>query len=214
MITWLRTLFSAADVWEQDDKTVVDRIKIRVSDANTRFNKCVRIVLKHEGGYVDHPRDPGGATNHGISLRYARTRGSMFDLDGDGDVDKHDILLVNKDFAAQVYRDWFWADVRGDEQQAGIDLSLFDCAVNSGAGRAVRFAQGLLGLEVDGYYGPKTHAALLDITDAAAFCDAYNARRLAWLQTLGTWGNFGRGWTNRVRDVSMNAKMMTLPPTR
>lgn len=185
------------------------------SSADKRYDRCVTLVLRHEGGYVDHPSDPGGATNRGISLRYARTRGSMFDLDGDGDVDKNDILLVTEPFAKQVYRDWFWNDVRGDELRAGIDLVMFDFAVNSGAGRAIRFAQQCASdmlrrpLAVDGYMGPQTLAALREV-DRQDFINNYNDDRLSWLQTLGTWKSFGNGWSRRVIETTDAALQMAL----
>lgn len=185
------------------------------NNADARFDRCVTHVLRHEGGFVDHPSDPGGATNRGISLRYARTRGSMFDLDGDGDVDKNDILLVTEPFAKQVYRDWFWNDVRGDELRAGIDFVMFDFAVNSGAGRAIRFAQQCAGemlrrpITVDGYIGPQTMAALREV-DPQDFINNYNDDRLSWLQRLSTWKTFAGGWSRRVVETTEIALQMAL----
>lgn len=167
-----------------------------------RFAECVDFVLRHEGGYVDHPRDPGGATNFGISLRYARSKGAMFDLDKDGDVDKDDIVLVRRDMAAQVYKDWFWRDVRADELVPGIDLCTFDYAVNSGPGRAIRGLQSALGVKVDGFFGPGTLAAVRGLKPAqwADIADIMCTERLRFLRGLATWPSFGNGWTTRVND--------------
>ena len=131
----------------------------------------------------------------------------MFDIDGDGDVDKADIVLVTPELASRVYRGWFWRDVRGDDLPAGIDLATFDFAVNSGPGRATRFLQEAVGAEVDGLFGPRTLAAVRN-ADPALTAKIICGRRLAWLQTLPTWDDFGRGWTRRVVDVRDRAEKM------
>ena len=168
---------------------------------STKFDRAVEVVLKHEGGYVDHAADPGGATNFGISLRYARTLGSQMDLDGDGDVDKDDIVKVTPDKAKIVYRDWFWRDVRGDELPPGLDLTVFDYAVNSGAGRALRSLQKAAGVQADGVFGPATMRAV-QASDTVELINKINDERLAFLRRLRTWPTFGRGWTARVNDVT------------
>lgn len=178
---------------------------------SSKFERCIDVTLKWEGGYVDHPADPGGATNNGISLAYARTRGSMFDLDGDGDVDKSDIAMVTLDMAHVVYKDWFWRDVRGDELPSGVDLCMVDYAVNSGAGRAIRALQSILGIQIDGVLGPETMAAL-KVADPRAVVTQLCDQRLAFLQALSTWPTFGVGWSNRVADIRKNAMdMVGLP---
>jgi lysozyme family protein len=186
------------------------------ADADARFADCVAIVLKHEGGFVDHPADPGGATNHGVSLRYARTRGSLFDLDADGDVDRADILLVTPAKAAMVYREWFWRDVRGDHLPAGMDLVAFDYAVNSGPGRAIKALQRAVGAQPDGFIGPATLGSVrLAAPNARAVVDAVCDERLAFLRAARhgvtgalLWPSFGRGWQRRVDDVRARARVM------
>lgn len=174
---------------------------------SAKFQRCVEIVLKHEGGFVDHPVDPGGATNFGISLRYARSLGSQLDLDGDGDVDKDDIVRVTVEKAAIVYQNWFWKDVRGEELPSGLDLVVFDFAVNSGAGRAIRYLQKVLGVQQDGVFGPATMLAVKQ-ANAMDVINRLSDERLKFLQGLRTWPTFGRGWTNRVNDVHVQATEM------
>lgn len=177
-------------------------------DLPPRFERSCKLTLAHEGGYVDHPRDPGGATNLGISLRYARTRGSLFDLDGDGDVDADDIRRVTEATAAPAYYADFWKPARCDDLPAGLDHAVFDCSVNSGAGRAVRLLQHTVGAAPDGAFGPKTAAAVAEavrLNGVPAIARLYCDYRLSYLMSLATWPTFGDGWRNRVGRVQNEA---------
>jgi len=161
------------------------------------FEPSLTCVLRHEGGYSDHPSDPGGATMMGITLAtLAEWRGQA--------VTKADVRALGREEAAAIYRARYWNSVRGDDLPAGLDLAVFDFAVNSGPLRAIRTLQHVLGTTVDGRIGAQTLAAahtksLSEIL--AALC----AARLGFLEHLQTFPVFGRGWTRRVRNVEMVA---------
>ena len=124
------------------------------------IDEMIEDILKHEGGYVDHPNDKGGATNFGVSLRYARDIG--LDNDGDGDTDKDDIRLVTRKQAAKLYKDDFLIKPRISSLPVEYQPQLFDMAVNHGAHRAVTLFQHVLNdlmgpnLDTDGIVGKKT----------------------------------------------------------
>lgn len=160
------------------------------------FDTCLSELLIHEGGYVNHPRDPGGETNFGISKRsYPR----------------EDIRGMTRERAGQIYRRDFWDAVKGDDLPAGLDLVAFDAAVNSGASRGARWLQQALGVEADGKIGPKTIAAA-KAADAARVVRAATDARMAFLRGLPTWGDFGKGWTRRVDSVRAKALSLAAQP--
>jgi lysozyme family protein len=106
---------------------------------------------------------------------------------------------------APMYRRKYWDKVRGDELPAGVDLLVFDAAVNSGPGRAAKWLQACVGVDVDGDIGPKTLAAV-NAFDATQLIDDYGRRRLSFLLDLPTWGTFGKGWTARIAAVKTEAQ--------
>ena len=180
----------------------------------SNFNRSLDLVLGHEGGFVNNPKDPGGATNRGVTLRnfrrYVKPKGSIDDLKR---------LTVAQ--AGTVYRRQYWDAVHGSELPSGLDYAMFDFGVNSGPSRAIKFVQRIVGATADGRIGPATMAAIDgwpkgagDI--AGTLCD----RRLAWMKTIRhrktkalLWPTFGRGWTTRVNAVkAVSASMATAAP--
>lgn len=149
------------------------------------FDACLAELLRHEGGYVNHPRDPGGETNMGISRR---------------SYPGEDIRGMTRERAGEIYRRDFWDAVQGDDLPAGLDLVAFDAAVNSGASRGAKWLQRAVGVAEDGKIGPKTVTAARGV-DAALAVTAATDARLAFLRGLGTWGTFGKGWASRVQSV-------------
>jgi lysozyme family protein len=156
--------------------------------AAENFQACLREILKHEGGYVDHPKDPGGATNLGITIGTLRAwRG--------GHVTKMDVRALTVNEAGQIYRKKYWDAVGGDAIAAGADLATCDYAVNSGPGR-----------------GRPAYAAAVKAVgrDPVAQVKHICAGRRAFLMRLKTWSTFGKGWSRRVASVEAVGIRMAL----
>lgn len=152
------------------------------------FNKCVEVVLKHEGGYVNHPDDPGGETNFGISKRY---------------FPDEDIKNLTKERAKELYYTRFWIPMNlfGIEDELAV-LHIFDMGVNAGRHRAVRMAQEIAHVTEDGLCGPITRNA---INKTEHFAYMYALRRKEYYTNL-TKRNpkllvFLKGWINRVNNT-------------
>lgn len=173
--------------------------------ADTRFELCLAHVLRHEGGYVDHPADPGGATNMGIAHKtLARWR----QVSPWWKLPKSEVKALSHGEAGRIYRALYWNACRAGDLPPGVDLAVFDHAVNSGPDRAARTLQVALGVVVDGQVGPLTLAAARK-ADAARIINAICDRRLGFLRALNTFPTFGRGWTSRVASVRAAALAAT-----
>lgn len=168
---------------------------------NVNFEACLEAVLKHEGGYSDHPSDPGGATNKGITLEtYQHFKGSQY-------VTKAQLKTIPDWDVSIIYRRMYWDKVNGDKLPLGLDYAVFDFAVNSGPGRAVKVLQGLLNVPRDGAIGQETLKKIAE-TDMLFLINSYRSARHAFLIGLTTFGVFGKGWTRRVEDVEQTAIKM------
>jgi len=164
---------------------------------DTRFDVCLSEVLRHEGGYVDHPADPGGATNMGITRKtLARWRG----VSPWWNLPKTAVQALDRNEAARIYRAGYWDLCRAGAMPPGVDLAVFDYAVNSGPGRAIRSLQKVLGVATDGLVGPVTLGAAAR-SGAAQTINALCDQRLGFLKALSHFPLFGRGWTSRVQTV-------------
>lgn len=159
-----------------------------------RFDHWLPHILKHEGGYVNHPKDPGGATNKGI---IQRTYDSWRDRQGQP---RQSVRNITDAEVAAIYRRDYWDAIKGDDLPAGVDYCVFDFAVNSGINRAAKYLQAAVGVAQDGAIGPATIAAA-KAQDAAKLVNAICDRRMAFLRGLGTFATFGKGWTRRVTEV-------------
>ena len=152
------------------------------------FDQAFERLLGHEGGYVDHPADPGGATRYGITERVARSNGYTGHM--------RDFPLA---LAKQIYRASYWDAVRADDCPPALRFDLFDAAVNSGPVQAVKWMQRAVGVVDDGKIGPKTLLAL-KIADGPVSAARFNGHRLAFMASLPTWGSFGKGWARRIAE--------------
>lgn len=162
---------------------------------------AIRLILKHEGGFVDHPKDPGGATNRGVTIGTLRRLG--MDLDGDGDIDVTDLKRLTEDDAVKVYKRFYWDKVEADLLPSGLDYTIADFAVNSGPSRAAQHLQRALGVATDGDIGPITVAAS-QASDVKKVVDAVCDSRLRFMRGIkggAMWKTFGRGWQRRVDEV-------------
>lgn len=174
-----------------------------------RFDACLAEVLKHEGGFSDHPADPGGATNMGITRKtLARWR----QVSPWTDLPKDQVRTLGKAEAGRIYRALYWEPCGADRMPAGLDLTVFDYAVNSGPDRAIRALQAALSVPADGVVGPVTLAAA-GRADPRMAVNALCDQRLGFLKTLATFPTFGRGWTRRVASVRTAALKASLPIT-
>lgn len=165
------------------------------------FARSLKLVLKHEGGYVNHPRDPGGATNKGVIQKTYDGWRAKWGLK------RQSVKLITDDEVAAIYKQEYWDAVKGDGLPDGIDFAMFDFAVNSGPLRAIRFLQTVTGQIIDGKLGPSTLAAahkLPPTTIIQSLC----AKRMTFLRNLPHWDTFGRGWAKRVTDVQRTALEM------
>src|SRR5690606_20078473 len=164
------------------------------------FERALSRVLRHEGGWSDHPSDPGGATMKGVTLatfrRYVKP-----------DASKADLRKITDEQVATCYRRHYWDAIAGAELPGGVDYAVFDFAVHSGPARAAKYLQMVVGAKVDGKIGPATLAAVRKTMRATVINDLCD-RRMAFLKRLNTWPTFGKGWTNRVNDVVREAAKM------
>jgi lysozyme family protein len=162
-----------------------------------RFERCLAEVLKHEGGWADHPRDPGGATMKGVTIAVFREfKGRP--------VTKAELRRISDADLKAIYRGGYWDKVRGDDLPAGVDLMTFDLAVNSGPARAAKFLQAAVNAEPDGVIGPATLANAAALPAAEIVLRLRN-RRERFFRSLSTFDTFGRGWLRRLEDVSILA---------
>lgn len=151
------------------------------------FDRAVALVLAHEGGYVNDPRDPGGETRYGISKR------AYPDVD---------ILHLTEERAKAIYKRDYWDKLRTDEIPEELAICLFDAAVNMGRDRAVRLLQRACGVAQDGVMGGNTIAAANRLPEAVV---RFSAERVIAYTGIRGFDTFGKGWLRRTIAVALEA---------
>jgi len=163
------------------------------------FKRCMGPLLVWEGGYSNHPKDPGGPTNKGVTQKvydaYRANHGKT----------KQSVKLITNKEVEDIYKSQYWDPVKGDLLPAGVDLAVFDFAVNSGTARAARALQKCVGAAQDGQVGQVTLDRVAEVQDDAlvvAICQ----ERLRFVKTLSTWPTFGAGWKRRIMGEQEGAQ--------
>lgn len=168
------------------------------------FESSLKHLLAHEGGWSDHPADPGGATMKGVTLEVFR------EFKRNPHITKEELRNISDEDLAAIYKKRYWDAVRADELVSGVDYAVFDCAVNSGPGRAIKVLQACVGTTPDGGFGSVTMAAVAQFQGdvAKTLVKEYCEKRLDFLKSLKTFEVFGRGWERRVNEVEKTALEM------
>lgn len=164
------------------------------------FNEALKAILKHKGGYVNHPKDPGGRTNLGVTQK-------VWEEWVGHPVGEKEMRALTPDTVAPMYKKKYWDAVKADELPTGLDYLMFDFAINAGPGRAAKTMQKAIGTTPDGAIGPKTMAALkaADPTDLIA---KFSMEKELFYKALPTFATFGKGWLRRVDEAKSHAVTM------
>jgi lysozyme family protein len=164
------------------------------------FDHCLDMLLQHEGGFVNHPKDPGGMTNLGV------TRATYEQYMGRGVTEAEMRALTVAD-VAPIYKAEYWDKARCDDLPSGLDWAVFDWGVNSGMSRPVKALQRIVGVKPDGGIGPQTLRAIANFDSKSLIEKLYDARQ-KFYENLATFETFGRGWSRRNDETFSAATKM------
>jgi lysozyme family protein len=166
----------------------------------SNWDNAFKLMLKSEGGFVNHPSDPGGMTNLGV------TKATWENWVG-RESDEAEMRGLTPEKVEPLYKNKYFDAVRGDELPMGLDYLMFDFAVNAGAGRAIKTLQTAVDVTPDGGFGPMTMAAV-QATDPVDLIERFSQAKEDFYRSLTTFATFGKGWLNRVADVKVKASAM------
>ena len=164
------------------------------------FNKCLTMLLHHEGGFVNHPKDPGGMTNLGVTK-------AVYDKWVGREATEQEMRDLTPEDVAPIYKKNYWDRVKGDDLPSGVDWACFDWAVNSGSGRPAKALQRCVGATPDGAIGPMTLRAVAD-NEPKKLVEGVYTQRQKFYENLNTFETFGRGWTRRNKETLDSALEM------
>ena len=164
------------------------------------FQKSLALMLKSEGHFVNHPSDPGGMTNLGVTKK-------AWEAYVGRQVDEAEMRALTPEIVAPFYKARYWNPCKCDQLPLGIDYAVFDFAVNAGASRASRTMQSALGTAADGIVGPATIGVATN-ADPDEFLEKFSAAKEQFYRNLPTFEHFGKGWLRRVSEVKQTAEGM------
>ena len=164
------------------------------------FDKCLEMLLSHEGGFVNHPEDPGGITNLGVTKK-------VYDEWTGRESTEQEMRDLTPDDVAPIYKKNYWDRVKGDSLPSGLDWACFDWAVNSGQGRPAKAVQRAVGATQDGAIGPQTLGLIMEKDPEEIINYVYGVRQ-DFYKSLKTFETFGRGWTRRNKETLHQALEM------
>lgn len=162
------------------------------------FNKCLDMLLKHEGGYIHHPQDPGGQTNLGVTK-------ATYDEFYGGDATEEVMRAITVGDVAPIYLQNYWDKCLCHSLASGLDWAVFDWAVNSGPSRAGKALQKAVGAVQDGHIGPMTMRRT-EQHDPRELIEYLYTERDSFYRSLDTFDSFGKGWirrNNETRDQAL-----------
>jgi len=164
------------------------------------FKVCLDMLLSHEGGFVNHPKDPGGMTNLGVTK-------AVYDKHIGRSSSKAEMMALTYEDVAPIYKKNYWDKAKCDELPSGLDWAVFDWGVNSGMSRPVKAMQKSIKTTVDGGVGPMTLAAV-NAADTKKTIKSINTQRQKFYESLKTFETFGKGWTRRNKETLEQALKM------
>jgi len=164
------------------------------------FDKCLEMLLSHEGGFVNHPEDPGGITNLGVTKK-------VYDEWTGSESTEQEMRDLTPEDVAPIYKKNYWDRVKGDSLPSGLDWACFDWAINSGSGRPAKAVQRAVGATQDGAIGPQTLGLIMEKDPEEIINYVYGVRQ-DFYKSLKTFETFGRGWTRRNKETLHQALEM------
>lgn len=164
-----------------------------VSHMADSFSTCLAFTLQQEGGWADNPHDNGGCTMEGITLATYR------DVSQNPDLTPDDLRAISSAEVSTIYQLHFWNIIHGLNLPLGVDLMVFDQAVNAGVSRSVKILQKHIGETADGFLGPATLTAVLAL-DPTELVNGLADAQSAFYRSLSNFKTFGKDWLRRVNE--------------